>query len=146
MENTTATPEVEFSDQMKETIAENLNEVLTPVDKDTAITPNGDRYIGITTALRYLQCSKTHFYTVALTNNKVRQKRIMKRVFFNEVDLIEIANAYKIRKSSSFSSEGTNERKDEKQESKQNTSIAIVDSVLKEKEELIKQVFTLNEA
>ena len=134
MPNTTEEPKVEFSDRMKETIIENLgpvdDETLTHVDNDTVITPNGDRYVGIVKALRYLQCSKTHFYTVVCVNNKIKQKRMMKRVYFYEVDLIEIANANKIRTRKSFSEENMNERKDEKSEPKQNSTLKVLDDIV----------------
>jgi len=143
MENTTATPEVEFSDRMKETIAENLNEVLTPVDKDTMITPNGDRYIGLGSALRALQCSKTHFYMDICRKNVIRQKHLRKRVFFNETDLVKVANDFKTKKGPRDSIEPKNDQNSEKREARANMSVALIEGTLKDKEELKEQVALL---
>ena len=143
MENTTATPEVEFSDRMKETIAENLNEVLTPVDNDTMLTPNGDRYVGLSSALKALQCSKTHFYMDICRKNTIRQKHLRKRVYFSEIDLVKVANDSKASSSSQNSIDPENNQNSEKREARANMQVALVNGALEDKKELKEQVALL---
>ena len=143
MENTTVIPEVEFSDRMKETIEENLNEVLTVVDNDTIITPNGDRYIGITSALKALQCSKTHFYMDLCRKNTIRQKHMRKRVYFSEIDLVKVANDSKARFNSQNSTEPENNQNSEKREARASMQLDLIKGAIEDKKELKEQVALL---
>ena len=77
--------------------------------------------------------------------NNIREKHWKKRVYFNEVDLIGVANSYKLSKSPDISIERTNSEKEEKRESRQNGPVALIRESYGQQDKLIERINIINE-
>jgi len=139
MENTTEIPEVKFSDKITDLVDENLTETVTAVDSDTLITPNGVKYISLNLARKMFRCSKSHFYANVLSGHTIGKRHLNRHVFYKEVDLINVANEFKETEIPIFSKRPKDGHISEKKES-ENKGLAIIDLVIKEKDELSKEV------